>query len=560
MYIKRIKINNFRGIKELNKEFDNRLICLIGNSDSTKTTILDAIELCLYPYWTIQITDTDFYNCNIDENIVIQLTIGDIPERLLTEEKYGLYIRKDVDESQDDEPTDSDDKFITIELRINEMFECKWSVINNRSDGKPISHKDRAEFNVARIGENINKDFKIGKNSILKHYIDDINFMDSFLIDTIRDIKEIKITDSKVKESLKTMESVIESYSVKLNDELKINIELKNSDIGLSNLNLCDGIIPIHSKGTGTKRLVSSILNINKLENSACILIDEIEYGLEPHKLSELLYKLKKNSKTNGQVIMTTHSPITIAELEYNNLILCKSKAGITNCTSFDKTIQPLLRSNSFAFITNKIIIVEGATENGLLRTLNKKWSDYGESLSMYNSLVMDGKGGTQACNHAKKLNDMGYKVCVLIDSDDGVALKKAEEIERIGIKVFKWEDGNSTEKQILKDLPKESLNDIINMMIELKKDERAVKNYINDEFGIETINIEDLSDFTVDEIKEKLVKILTFKNSEGKDRFKSINYGIALGEIIEQNYDKLESNTIKNVINNLKEWYKEDE
>ena len=62
MYIKRIKINNFRGIKELNKEFDNRLICLIGNSDSTKTTILDAIELCLYPYWTI--TDTDFYNCN----------------------------------------------------------------------------------------------------------------------------------------------------------------------------------------------------------------------------------------------------------------------------------------------------------------------------------------------------------------------------------------------------------------------------------------------------------------------------------------------------------------
>ena len=221
MYIKRIKINNFRGIKELNKEFDNRLICLIGNSDSTKTTILDAIELCLYPYWTIQITDTDFYNCNIDENIVIQLTIGDIPERLLTEEKYGLYIRKDVDESQDDEPTDSDDKFITIELRINEMFECKWSVINNRSDGKPISHKDRAEFNVARIGENINKDFKIGKNSILKHYIDDINFMDSFLIDTIRDIKEIKITDSKVKESLKTMESVIESYSVKLNDELK---------------------------------------------------------------------------------------------------------------------------------------------------------------------------------------------------------------------------------------------------------------------------------------------------------------------------------------------------
>ncbi len=560
MYVKRLKINNFRGIKKLDKEFNERLICLIGNSDSTKTTILDAIEYCLYPYWTIPITDTDFYNCNIEENIVIQLTIGDIPEKLLTEEKYGLYIRRDVGENEDDEPTDLDDKYITLELRINEMFECKWSVINNRSDGKPISHKDRAEFNVARIGENINKDFRIGKNSILKQYMNDIDFIDSFLIGIMRDIKEIKITDSKVKESLNTMKSVIESYSVKLNDELKINIELKNSDIGLSNLNLCDGIIPIRSKGTGTKRLVSSILNINKLENSACILIDEIEYGLEPHKLAELLYKLKETSKTNGQVIMTTHSPITIAELEYNNLILCKSKNGITNCTNFDKTLQPLLRSNSFAFITNKIIVVEGATENGLLRTLNKKWSDYGESLSMYNSLVMDGKGGTQACNHAEKLYDMGYKVCVLIDSDEKEALKKAEEIERKGIKVFKWEDGNSTEKQILKDLPKESLNDIINMMVELKKDERAVKNYINDEFKIKTINIEDLSDFSVDEIKKKLVKILTFKNSKEKNRFKTINYGIALGKIIEQNYDKLETDTIKNVINDLKEWYKVDE
>ena len=241
-------------------------------------------------------------------------------------------------------------------------------------------------------------------------------------------------------------------------------------------------------------------------------------------------------------------------------MVLCKSNDGITKCTSFDNTIQPLLRSNSFAFITNKIIVVEGATENGLLRTLNKKWSDYGESLSMYNSLVMDGKGGTQACQHAKKLNDMGYKVCVLIDSDDKVALKKAEEIEKIGIKVFKWDNGNSTEKQILKDLPKESLNDIINMMIELKKDERAVKNYINDEFKIETLKIEDLSNFDADDIKEGLVKILTFKNADGKDRFKGINYGIALGEVIEKNYDKLETNTIKNVINDLKEWYKQDE
>lgn len=50
------------------------------------------------------------------------------------------------------------------------MLECKWKVINNRSKGKNIIHTDRAEFSVARVGENINRDFKEGINSILKKY------------------------------------------------------------------------------------------------------------------------------------------------------------------------------------------------------------------------------------------------------------------------------------------------------------------------------------------------------------------------------------------------------
>lgn len=32
--------------------------------------------------------DTDFYNCNINKNIVIQLTIGDVLGKLLTVDKY----------------------------------------------------------------------------------------------------------------------------------------------------------------------------------------------------------------------------------------------------------------------------------------------------------------------------------------------------------------------------------------------------------------------------------------------------------------------------------------
>ena len=59
----------------------------------------------------------------------------------------------------------------------------------------------------------------------------------------------------------------------------------------------------------------------------------------------------------------------------------------------------------------------------------------------------------------------------------------------------------------------------------------------------------------TIQEIKEKFIKILTHK-----DRFKNIRYGMALGKLIEKNIDNLKSNTIINVLNNLKEWYKINE
>ena len=51
MRIRHISIKNFRGIKELDWKVTGDFVCLIGPGDSTKSTILDAIECALYPRW-----------------------------------------------------------------------------------------------------------------------------------------------------------------------------------------------------------------------------------------------------------------------------------------------------------------------------------------------------------------------------------------------------------------------------------------------------------------------------------------------------------------------------
>ena len=64
MYLSKIYIKNFRGIKELLVDFDKNLNVIIGANGQLKTSLMDAIRLfqsCGEPNRDIEITKEDFY-------------------------------------------------------------------------------------------------------------------------------------------------------------------------------------------------------------------------------------------------------------------------------------------------------------------------------------------------------------------------------------------------------------------------------------------------------------------------------------------------------------------
>lgn len=551
MYIKRIKVENFRGIKKMDWILENKLLCLIGSSDSTKTTILDAIEFALYPYWNLNITNTDFYECNTKNPILIQLTLGDLPEEFINENAYGLYIRKFVDDDSNDEPEEADDIFLTIQLSISEFFEPEWKVITNRNMEKPISHKDRAKLSIARIGENIDKDFYIGRNSILKSYIDDTKELNSQLFDILQSVKRQNIDTTSITTAFSSIKKVIDDYNVKLNSQLGLEIEMKNSDLNISNIGISDGLIPLNKKGTGTKRLLSSILNLEGDNNKNCILIDEIEHGLEPYRIADLLYKLKTK---NRQSIITTHSTIPITELDYHNLFICRSENGETKCLKIPEEFQGLLRKFPYAFLSKKILITEGATEWGIIRKFNKIWNNENFSLAYSSGIVVDGHGGSGTITKAKQFKKLGYDVAIFIDGDDSTTNGQANKLQ--DIKVFKLKDKYNTEKRILEDIKFGNLKKLINIMVQIK-DEVLVKKYMEEFFGISTLDLDDVKDsFQEKDIKDKLYNILIKKNSKKEDIFKGTTYGEYLGELI---YDlsttDLKDSEIITLLNEVRFW-----
>ena len=178
MKLASIKINNFRGIKKGAFVFppEQRLICVIGPGDSCKSTLLKAIEWTLWPSWSLIATDLDFYNGNTGNPIFIEATISELPEELLIEDKYGLYLRDFnavLQNSDNDEPVEGRTPVLTIRLTVNDTLEPTWTVVTNRTEPRPISQNDRRLLSFGVVGFDYEKDFFWGRSSILQKYSGD---------------------------------------------------------------------------------------------------------------------------------------------------------------------------------------------------------------------------------------------------------------------------------------------------------------------------------------------------------------------------------------------------
>ena len=193
--IYKLVIKNFRGIKEFSYTFgDFDLICLVGRGDTGKSTILKAISYVLYPSWNPTFYDTDFYNCETDSPIEIETTLINIPEALLKEDKYGLYIRGVNKETKEieDELRDEHEKALTIKLEIKKDLEPKWYVVNNRQDSPvSISAYDRAKLNTFIISDYLDAHFHWRRGAPLYSLLKQIDILDyeddTILVEAVRE-------------------------------------------------------------------------------------------------------------------------------------------------------------------------------------------------------------------------------------------------------------------------------------------------------------------------------------------------------------------------------------
>jgi putative ATP-dependent endonuclease of the OLD family len=467
MKVRHLTIRNFRGIKDLEWRLpDAPLFCLIGRGDSTKSTILEAIRIALYPHWNLVLDHSDFYLCKAEE-FLIEVTIGQLPDELLDLTRYGQYLRgwNVASRELQDEPGDGLEDVLTILLRVDQSLEPKWLVTNNRIE-EDIEFRtgDRARVGVGYIGDYPDRHLTWSKGSVLSKLTQTQN-INSSLAGAARAAKDAldgrRETDLiEFDSAASKAETAARDLGVQVTDTYKAHLDVGAVNVKLGGLALHDGDVPLRRLGLGSRRMLICALQTQALKQPHVTLFDEVEIGLEPSRIARMLKSIQDD--TSGQYVLTTHSPVVLRELTVSDLYVVHSDDGIVKVISANQpgiadSVQGHIRLAADAFLSTKVVVCEGATEVGLCRGLDHHWLTQGKATFAYQGVAcLDAAGARKIKDLASNIKTLGYDVAVLADSDapDQFSQEDANALRQEGVEVICWDGGVSVEERILSDIP----------------------------------------------------------------------------------------------------------
>ncbi|BCS84114.1 ATP-dependent endonuclease [Prevotella herbatica] len=424
--ITKIKLHNFKKFKDLTFDVNPDINILIGDNESGKSTILQAIDLVARGSRTRV------------ENIGL--------ERLFNIETILEYM--DIDIANRD-PTSLPEMYVELYFsnQSNPSLEGTNNSISRLCSGirlRCIPNDDYSQ-QITQLLKNPNASFPLEFYSIMfdtfagesfnaytkklkSLFIDNSNIGSPFAMrEYVNDIYHSQLTDlqrvntrhaykdSKIQFQVQTLaqyNALISPYNFAIRESADDNIE--------TDITLLENEIPLENKGLGTQCFIKTKLSMNRALNSIdTVLIEEPENHLSHTKMLELI-ELIRNAQ-NRQLFISTHSDLIATRLNMRKcLLLNSSSANIINLAALPKDTADFFMkapdNNMLQFVlAQKSILVEGDAEFILMDGLYKRTITKELSSSGIGVISVDGKCFKRYLEIAKLLQN---KVAVITDND----------------------------------------------------------------------------------------------------------------------------------------------
>lgn len=483
--IRHVQIENFRCIQQLAWAPSPGINCLIGPGDSGKSSILDAIDYCLGARRIVQITDADFYTLDVTHPIVITVTLGELDDALKSLESYGHYLRSFNAATGEiaDEPEAQAETVLSLRLTIGGDLDPVWTLVSDRADAagqsRFLTWADRSRIAPTRIGALADHNLAWRRGSVLNRISDERPELSAALADAARTARVTfgNLAEAQLGGTLRIVEATATELGIPIGDGVKAMLDAHSVSFsgGTIALHGSDGV-PLRALGIGSTRLLLAGLQRKAAEQATVILIDELEHGLEPHRILRLLGSLgAKEAPPPIQAFITTHSPVAVRELRGDQLFVVRKSAGRHEATAVgvDEATQGTIRLYPEALLAPTVVVCEGASEVGLLRGMDLHRARHGlPSLTAAGIAWVDARGVAQIYGRANALRNLGYRVAVLRDDDAQPAPADEAAFIANGGALFKWRAGCALEDELFLGLPDAGARALLGRAVALLDDE----------------------------------------------------------------------------------------
>lgn len=409
MYLSELKLWNFRkygkpekGNLDLQKPhltvlFNKGLNVLIGENDSGKTAIIDAIKLVLktHAYEWIKTLESDFFHGA--EKFRIELIFKSLKAHEAKnfiewlgwdEEKISKPVlrliyeveRKDGRILPSDVRAGMDENGHALNAEAREYLKATYLKALRDAESDLIEKKNSRLSQILQEHELFKK-----KNKEVNHEFEDkFNEVNKYIEDWFKGQGKEKIKDKIDAFLQKFIYSTYES-----------NLSLGNSEIKNILEKMSLGIIGQNNLGLGTMNrlyMAAELLHLKKdhWNGLKLCLIEELEAHLHPQAQMKIIEALQ--SEEEVQFILTTHSPNLASKVKLKSIILCKDSdvfplgddslqnGTVTNdrYTKLEKKDYKYLErfldvTKANLFFAKGVILVEGWSEEIILPVLASK-------------------------------------------------------------------------------------------------------------------------------------------------------------------------------------------
>lgn len=454
MYLSNIKLWNFRkfgsigaidlSAPNLNLTFTKGLNVLIGENDSGKTAILEAIKMVMktHAYERMLWEDDDFYEGTNEiriELIIDGMTNGEAshftewlgwssaaPKRPILRLIYN--VRRIGDKILPTEvKAGMDDIGIPIDIKAREYLKVTF-LRPLRDAENELTAKKYSRLSQILEGHDLFKDGACGKDA-LEGYVETAN-------NSIREWFNDDAANPGEKSNKKQIKEVIDGFLekfVKTGAESSFSIAGSRIKDILEKLSLhLEGIT---RPGLGTMNrlyMAAELLHLQKVgwTGMKLCLVEEEEAHLHPQAQMKVLDTIQKQE--DNQFIITTHSPNLASKLKLyednkNQLVICKDgkvfpmgpQYTLLSKEDYEFLDHFLDVTKSNLFFAKGVILVEGWAEEILLPAIAKKM---GKDLTEHEVSIVN-VGSTAYMRYAKVFmrqnqETMGCKVAIVTDLD----------------------------------------------------------------------------------------------------------------------------------------------